>query len=699
MNAPEPATFPAKKTFLSRFGPLIGFALSAPLAVWLGFFALKPVDAIFAVGTFGLYFMIATFLIFLGSVYMTLRPWLATLGERPWKRLDWAAVATILVCWLMLITHEPWMCKVVWDEPVQIATSMNMHLNNQIGTPSRAYYIEGAFSIMQASPDKRPYFYPFVVTLLHKLVGYNWKNAVYANVGLGLVLLTLAYGMGRALGDRRGGILAVLLITGVPLVSQYVTSGGQEILNLVMILAVALLAIHYLKRRDGWSLNAFVYGALLLAQSRYESVLFIAPVALIVFLGWALKRKVLMTWFTALAPLMLLPYPWLNEIFEVGDSATTWQIAEGKTAAFSFQNLVENYEQAVGFFSDYTFDGLNSLILTGLGAFGLLFLVILLKKRFRTLLGKDIPVLVTALFVATICTNFFLLLTYHWGALNDFVVLRLALPLHVGLMLAVVAVLPELTQNRTAWRLIILVAAVYIPFHTISRVAQSSALMNYGPARETAVMEEWIRREDRRECLVIAASNQPFLINHVPGIGLSRARHRAAAVRYHMLFGTFKAVYVFQGIAYEPSTNKWEVYSLGLMDQRLPENYVLETLEEHRLHAMRGIRISRLVEVKPYKRPAAQKDEAAASSPDKATSVTTATAATASTQAAAPKVAGKPADEKGSRSFFDRFKNKPSARRTEAAQSALGDPKPVEVPEKFDIPQESAFADWIMHLP
>ena len=74
--------------------------------------------------------------------------------------------------------------------------------------------------------------------------------------------------------NRHGGrLVGLCCLAGLPLLAINATGGGFEILNLCMIALTMLAAISYLERNDAVPLNFLLMSGILLAQTRYESVL------------------------------------------------------------------------------------------------------------------------------------------------------------------------------------------------------------------------------------------------------------------------------------------------------------------------------------------------------------------------------------------------------------------------------------------
>ena len=128
-------------------------------------------------------------------------------------------------------------------------------------------------------------------------------------------------------------MFAVALMATLPLLGQNATGAGMELHNLTMIALVAALAVLYLRAPDDARLVALVLGAVLLSQSRYESVIFVLPTLVVIVLGWLRAGRVLLPWPVVLAPLLLVPYAWHNRVL----SATPlhWQLQAGQPSRFS----------------------------------------------------------------------------------------------------------------------------------------------------------------------------------------------------------------------------------------------------------------------------------------------------------------------------------------------------------------------------
>jgi len=419
------------------------FLLSGVLAVVLGFIVISGGVAIGLVSKVGYWFELAAFVLFLRALWLTFRDDVRALR---WRELDWLSVTVVVLAGVVLLVHETFGFKILMDEIMLLGTSMSMHLDRTVLTPIRGNDLQGAFVILDGMMDKRPLFFPFLLSVVHDLLGYRPANVFILNGVLTFIFLGLTFQCGKLLAGRRAGWVGVLLFAGLPLLGQNATGGGFELLNIVMILATLLLAVRFIRQHDEASLSALCFSMLLLGQTRYESLIYFLPVAMVVLWVWSAERRIILSWPVVIAPLLLLPYPLQHKIFELRASA--WQMTEGGAPAnssvpFSLSYLTNNLTHAAGFFFAKPTDQPNSLTLSVIGWIAALFFLLLVVKRLRTLRSEPPIVVATVIFSLGFVVQFVVLMCYFWGQFDDPVIRRLSLPTHLGLVIAVMAVMQQ----------------------------------------------------------------------------------------------------------------------------------------------------------------------------------------------------------------------------------------------------------------
>ncbi len=559
-------------------------------AVLLGFWLVPDQAAIRFVSKAGFWLVLVAFVIFLHALWRT---WRSELAAFCWHAVDWISVGIVALGGVVLLVHETFGFKIVMDEIMLLGTSMSMHLDKTVAVPMRGNDIQGTFAILDGMVDKRPLFFPFLVSLLHDLIGYRPANAFVLNAGLTFVFLGLVFLLGRRLAGRAAGWLGVTLFAGLPLLAHNATGGGFELLNLVMILATLLLGARFVDKRDEPSLTAFCFAALLLAQVRYESVIFLLPVAALILWVWGREGRIILSWPAMFAPLLMVHYPLQHRIFDVRTSS--WELASkpGSTSPFSADYLVGNLSHAVNFLFAKATEQPNSIVLSVLGCIAVPFFALLVVKRLRTLASEPPVVVVVTLFAFGFAAQFALLMCYFYGQFDDIVIRRLSLPTQLGMVIAVLAVLPQFSRP-IIMRALLGVALLGLLSRSIPSMAAHAYSQEYLPGKETAWRREFIAEQPRHDYLVIDNDSILWIAHQVSSTPVLQAQKRRDALVFHMRNRTFSAIYVFQRFNIDADTGRMTLRE----GDDLGPNFVLEPVREERLQALTLSRLSRLKEIR-----------------------------------------------------------------------------------------------------
>jgi hypothetical protein len=577
-SAPEPRR-------LAAFGGCIVAAFA------VGFFLVSPTLAKELISSAGYYYMFGLFAAF---CYFA---WRVSAGRREvWRewlrRPGWPGLV-IIVGTAFVLVSDPFKHKIHFDEYVLQGTALHMHATKEIGTVIRAYDISGSWVPIDTFLDKRPYFFTFLVSLVHDLTGYRIANMFIVNAALTPVLLALVYWLGRALAGLGPGLLAVGLMATLPLVGQNATGAGMEQHNLVMLALVMVLAVLWLRAPDGDRLSLLVLGTILLAQSRYESALFVAPVAVLIVVGWLKADLIILTWPAVVAPLLLVPRVWHNRFLDA--SPLLWQLNEGQSARFSLGYLEGNLLGAWSFFFNFGRAHANSWYLSALGVLGLVWGLGLLWRRSRRGELKQLfpSQWVFLAFGAGVAANLGLIMFYYWSRLDDTMAARFALPTCLMLALASALLVRWIEQLRIpAMRLALVGLAVWLGVGCFPAMA----LRLYTDQNLVMKEVEWEHDELlKRPGPLLFISNKstlPFVLWRVPTIISGVGRQRPEHIKYHLREGTFREVIVAQALRPTSSRGDMGVDPEDLM----PESYRLETIAEKRFGG-RWARLSRLVSI------------------------------------------------------------------------------------------------------
>ena len=570
---------------------LLLFGLCGALAMVIGFKAVTPRLAEGLIINGGYYYMFGLFGLFVFFAVRVARArrevWSVWLRRPGWPALAIAA-ATGFALW-----SDPFLHKVLFDEYVLQATAFHMHITKEIGTVIRAYDIDGTWLPIDTFLDKRPYFFTFLLSLVHDLTGYRIVNVFFLNAGFTAVCLSPAYWFGRELTNRAGGLLVVVLLTTMPLFGQNASCAGMEMHNLSMLLLVMALALLYLRAPDADRLALLCLATVLLAQSRYESVIYVVPVAVVIVAGWWRGQRVLLPWVAVVTPLLLVPYAWHNRY--VSAAPLLWQLGDGQKSRFSAEYLAKNVQNDFAFLFSFSNGYANSWYLTILGCVGLAYF---LWGAFRWLRRRTplTPVATVAVLFGTAITgNFIMLLFYYWSNLTDSIAARFALPICVLFALLAAVMARGLDRRWPAMRAAFLGVGVYLLFSSLPAMAHRFYTSQNLVMQEVDWEHDFVRPQHSGPVLFITnKSTIPWVLWRIPSLIIGVARQRGDQLRYHMAQGTFHEILVAQALRPTTPEGKFGVDP----EDVLPDNFRLELLAEKRFGG-RMARLSRLVAVEP----------------------------------------------------------------------------------------------------
>lgn len=577
---------PKRQMSVSPFHRLALFLISGILAVGFGFVLIPPTLALHFLRHGG-YFLIFT--TFIGFVVALSRFVKQSRNELAWtnyhSKLAGLCIG-IAVVWQFL---EPHGFKILMDEMVLTSTSMNLHFEREVFTPMKAHNFQGNYLVLGGLIDKRPLFFPFLLSIIHDFSGYRSGNVFALNGILSFACLFLSGILGRQLGrDNNAGFLAVILLAGLPLLISNATGAGFEILNLAMLTGSALLAINYLKRPDPVRLDVFVFAVVLLAQTRYESALFVVSAGIIIVAGWFIARKLIVSWGLIATPLLLITIPLQNKVFTLNKGY--WQLAENDEGPFRPEMVSDNLGHTIGYF--FNMDGfrLGSPVLSAIGLVCFLIAIVYTIRRIRRLDGEP-ETIAFAAFAVIVLANFVLVLSYYWGQLDDFVASRLGLPLLLFFSLASAFVLGRNVKQSGAWGTLLTVPILWAFLAAIPIASQAEATTTYISYRETRWELDFIKKHRAQNALFILPSSLSAIIEREPAIPIEIVKERAEELAFHLNHGTYQDVYVFQRLELIPATNETVFHSTSI----LPPEFILETVEERTTGPLFKYRLSRLL--------------------------------------------------------------------------------------------------------
>ena len=492
--------------------------------------------------------------------------------------------------------HEPREFKVLFDEFVISGIARNMYFDREATYPERAHYFDGRIIVMSSSVDKRPFFFPFIISLVHDLTGYRPENVFYVNACLASLLLLLVYAFGFTLGGWRLGCLGVLILAGLPLIAQNATDGGYELANLVMILVLYFVGTIYYRSPGAQGLDLFILTAVLLAQVRYESILYVLIVPVVVLCKWCQEKRITLTWMAALSPGLLLVPLLSNRVFTSNEQF--FQTEPGQPF-LSIGYLLDNASVAMYYLFNPNLDSTNSVLLSVLGLFGIAFFLFLsVKKMKQWYLQRTGDIMLFSIFVVT-CINTFLVLCLFWGHWDDPIVSRFSLPLQLLMVVLTLRTSVEFLKSRPLPKLMLVLAGMWIVLFAAPASARLYQTNHSITGREYDWFFKYLSRQDPATTLAVAGSVVGPIIYNMPGISINAAKQARWQIKTCLSDGVYRKIIVIQRFKMDIKSGKFVDSGPSL----LGEGFTLETIAEKQFHPDLLSRISRIVDVDVTKIP------------------------------------------------------------------------------------------------
>jgi hypothetical protein len=570
---------------------LVLLGLVAVASVALGFLTFNAGQSRIYVQRYGYYTISFTF-VWAIFAWARVAPGLRAEWQGISVRDRWTALAIIAASTLVALATVPMNYKVLYDEMVVQATAWQMHFYREVNTLLRGYHVDGVLAPLDTYLDKRPFFFAYVLSLVHDVTGYREENAFALNVALLPVSLLQVFVLARRVAKQPGALAALIALGTLSLLAHNGTGAGIELLNLVMLLLTMQLALMYLEAPDGPRLSALVLSAVLLAQTRYESSLYVGSVALVTAEGWRRAGRFILPPAAIFGPALLIPYALHNTY--LSGTPLLWELSEDAAARFGLAHAWSNLQHAWRFFFNFSSTLTNSWWLSIAGFAAFFFCLATLWRHRRDWRQASPTVVALIFFGLAIVGNLSLLMCYYWGQLDDPIVARLSLPFSVLLALSLAYTVDRLNAPRRKLGWVAAGGAMVAYLSSgLAANAQHTGLntLEHELTWERRVIEA---RPPGERLILTNKSSLPWLLRDCSAILLTNVRGRADALRFHLEKGTFVEVLVLQRYL---SMGAEGGFQLDPHD-RLPDSWILEPVQERRIGA-RLARISRLTQILP----------------------------------------------------------------------------------------------------
>ncbi len=525
------------------------------------------------------YFSMATVLCWVGTHLYAARDvgWNTILA---WVKDNWPGLVIALLVTVVAAVAVPPALRLLSDEANLIGISKNLFASQSptFTVSGKNYY--GSYWDVDVVIDQRPILFPFLVSLVHSVVGYSYDNVYVFNLMVLPAFVLVSYRLAKSLGGEVFGVVASLLVVAHPIVLLTVRSGSFDFLTVFLALLVTKSLADFLVGRRPEQLAILWMNLCLFAGVRYETALFILPVVALLFLYKTVSLESLRPFglLYVLTPAFLLPRIWLSML-----RGNVPKQAPG-TITFSVQHFLDNaVEYLQPILRPFSAFPAHSRVVMALGIVGCLVGALLLFRGTRSG-GVEAPRRRLAAFIAVwMALQIVIVFSYVWGRAQYPSSARLVIPIDVFLSFVAAWVLARGLQRFRPFVPILVALGVLL---TELPVAAQGRMMNrLTQTRESAATWAFFERLNEPRILIITDRPNHFTIMNYGAMSFEAARRdRYLLVAWQRRL--FQDVYVIQPI--KLSTNQ------PLPGYELWPDRQLEPVYEFQNDANVLVRVSRL---------------------------------------------------------------------------------------------------------
>ncbi len=490
----------------------------------------------------GTYFVLLTMVAFWASTYIvalkgtkkeTLVAWL----KDNWRGLVLAAAVSLVA----ILAIEPAL-RILADETNLVGVSKNLHFNKtaDFATTGKWYY--EAYWNLNVTLDRRPALFPFLVSLVHAILGYSYTNAFHVNAIVIPLFVFVAYRLAKSLGGEVFGILAGAFVMAHPITLLSARSGGFDVMAGFFALVCVKHFFDYAQSPTANRLALLWLNLCMLAHIRYEGAAslvasFVVLLALRMVKWEHVKPYIFVYAFT---PIFLLPRVW-QTILKADDGEQPLG-----TVLFGWQHLVENTRDYFGLLrTPFDFRRPHSALLLALGLVGCLVVMRSLWKlaheRERKVVQERFAIF-AIVWVGVMAAIFF---AYRWGKPLHPASARLFVPLDAFFSLMAAWLVALLCRRVPLW-LPSLVAAAAVFLH-VSVAGEGRLINELTLTRQAAQIWRYFAQLNDKNIMVVTDRPGLFTIMDYGSIDLTVAK-QGQDLLFELSRHLYRDVFVIQEI-------------------------------------------------------------------------------------------------------------------------------------------------------
>jgi hypothetical protein len=438
-----------------------------------------------------------------------------------WVRENWPGiVVAVLVTASVGLAVEPAL-RMLSDEANLVGVSKNLFASKTATFTVSGKYYYGSYWDVDVAIDRRPTLFPFLVSLVHSVLGYSYRNAFLLNLALLPAFLLVSYRLAKSLGGETFGVVAALLVSVHPITLLSVRSGGFDFCALFFGVLVVHSVLAFIREQAPLRLALLWLHLCLFAEVRYESVLFMAPVLLVLFAFKLVRASTLQPYafVYALTPLYLMPRAW--------QSLLRGNVPEQDpgTVTFSLGNFLANVrEYFEPLWSPLRSYPAHSTVAIATGVLGTFVCLHVLFRRRRGV-GKGPEMRFLGFLAAFMTVQAIVVFTYFWGRAQYPSAARLVIGVDTFFSFMAAWFLTTTLGRFRPWVAILLAAALFLAELPVA--AQGRFLNRLTQTRESAATWDYFEKLDDPRILIVTDRPNHFTIMNYGAMSFEAARKDA----------------------------------------------------------------------------------------------------------------------------------------------------------------------------
>jgi len=417
-------------------------------------------------------------------------------------------------------------------------------------------------------------------------------NSIYVNAIFSVLFCAVITAFLLRATNEWGAVVGLGLLCFVPMVGTAFSSGGLEALNLFLLTAMIATAGYAIADPNEDRIGLHVMTGILLAHTRYESVIFVLSIACVMTYIWIQERRFWIPKVLYLAPLLLAPYLLQNQIFKVNPGLWQMRDVAERDLPFSYSYIPENLERAVYLFFNENPSSATWLPLTLLGSVSLVFFFVTGITRIKVFSSLNPYLKGFALTAPGFLALFLLLLCYGWE-FDSVVTARLSLPIYLFFALSAAIFVGVVVTSRVLRVVIVALIASVTWVYGVQKINGRKFERSNQACAEFEYAERMLEHLDRSRVMLIG-KNGPFF--HIMGFDFlvtSLANQRKQEILNYIESGFGRDVYHLVAMAYSPSTGQWEPF----LRPGLSADFITEVVDTQLITHSYRLELQRVVDV------------------------------------------------------------------------------------------------------